>query len=214
MPLTFSATTIVDALCDTVPWPISLLRLDRPDTAPVYAVANVGVGLDAAIVHTIGQIRSSGSGSGGYARWLRPIWDTVSAYRFPPMAVTIDGEHTYRASTCIVQNAFNYGGLFRLSLDARMDSPVSDVMLMTCSSTRDLFRVLWGAFLGRAKRDRQVRFRQAKEIRLRATNPAGVQADGDPAGDTDVTITVLPRAMQLLHVGPPPPPREPTPATP
>lgn len=201
MPLTLTPRAVAEALRAANPWTVDLLRLERPGAKPAYAVANVGVGLDAGIVHAIDGVRAKAAGSGGYVRWIRPIFDAFRSFRFPTMAVTVDERRTFRASSCVIQNAYNYGGLFHLAPDARLDSRQCNVMLLRCRSSRDLFRVMLGAFRKRADRYHDVRFEAGTRVRLQTAERAPVQADGDPAGHTDVTVTLLPGALRLLRVG-------------
>ncbi|MDJ0973891.1 MAG: hypothetical protein QNJ98_05485, partial [Planctomycetota bacterium] len=70
-----------------------------------------------------------------------------------------------------------------------------------CRSSRDLFRVMFGAFRKRAGRYNDVRFESGTQIQLATNQRAPVQADGDPAGHTDLTVTLMPRSLRLLRVG-------------
>lgn len=179
--------------------PVDLLRVNRAGAPPSFALANVGAGLDGAVVHRIARLRAGGAG--GYARWIGPIWTTLR--REPParLLVTVDERVTWLAAGVVVQNARNYGGLFALAADAALDSGALDVMLVRGRTVRDRFRLLARMGLGGLARDRAARFVKARRVRLTARAPVPVQADGDPAGTTDLEVELLPRALTLLHAG-------------
>lgn len=199
MPLSPTAHKIADALIQAEPWTVDVLKLRR-DGVDDFAVANVGVGVDADVVHAIDRLRAIQSGaSGGYVQWVRPIYETLRSYRFPRMSIEIDGNRTYAAASCIVQNAHNYGGLFHLAPDAALDSNALDVLLIRSRSRRDLFRLLFGAWRRDVGNYKDVKLVKASRVRLLASPRSKVQADGDAAGFTDLTIELLPGALTLLR---------------
>jgi diacylglycerol kinase family enzyme len=160
----------------------------------------VGVGVDADVVHAIGDLRSGQrSASGGYLKWVRPIYRTLRGFRFPRMTVEIDGRRTYRASSCIVQNACNYGGLFQLAPDAGLATGTMEALLLRGQSRRDLFKFLFGAWQRRIGAFQDVKIIKAQKVRLHAEPASRVQADGDASGHTDLSIELLPQALTLLR---------------
>ncbi|MDA1194394.1 MAG: diacylglycerol kinase family lipid kinase [Planctomycetota bacterium] len=197
MPLDHQAPALVHALLHAKPWPVDVLRITHPDGTVEHAVANTGVGLDAEVVHAVSRVRAGGAG--GYLRWMRPILDSLSSFRFPPLRVTLDERVTYAAGACIVQNARNYGGVFELAPGAALDSGALDVMLVRTRTHRGLFGILFSALMRRAERNHDVKFVRATHVRLRSATRVPVQADGDPAGWTDVQIEVVPGALTLLR---------------
>lgn len=199
MPLAGAPELRAAALRAAEPWTVDLLALSRPDGTVERAVANVGAGLDAAIVAAVAEARHRQAGRGGYAVWVGPILRTVARYRFPRLLLTVDGERTYAGSAVVVQGARNYGGVFELAPGAALDAGALSVSLLEGRTRRDLLRLLVRAALRRAGRDAHLRTFRARQVTLTADPPALLQADGDPAGTTPVTITLLPRAVRLLR---------------
>lgn len=197
MPLNRSVPDIAKALTAAEPWTVDVLRLVRPDGSTEHAVANTGVGLDAEVVHAVSEARAGMVG--GYARWIGPIARCLARFRFPRLRVTVDDRITYAAGACIVQNARNYGGVFSLSPEARLDSGAMDVMLIRSRTHRSLFGILTSALLRRTAHNHDVKIVASKRVRLCSTTPARVQADGDPAGRTDLTIELVPGVLTLLR---------------
>lgn len=177
------------------PWTVDLLETDRGRTLAV-----AGAGLDAEVVAAVARARRGGLG--GYARWFAPIARTFADYRPPRLVATVDGREV-EGGAVVVQNTRCYGGLFTLSPEARMDDGRLDVVVLVHARRRDCFRLLLGAYTGRLAADRGVRILSGTSVRVRAERPTPVQVDGDPAGTTDFSARVSPRALTLLR----PPPR-------
>lgn len=194
-------TTTPEALADRLqkgrPWTVDLLEIRRAGSAPQRALAAVSIGIDGALVHAVHQARSRSGGLGGYGRWVGPGLAVMRDFAPLPIEVTVDGGPVRTCVCAMVQNTHNYGGLFTLSPDARLDSGQAEVVLMDAAGRRDLVRLVVSAGFGRVHRDKHVKILRGQRIRLRAPAPVAVQADGDPAGHTDLEVRVLPAAMQL-----------------
>lgn len=199
MPLTADASATARALGTAEPFAANLLELVRPDGAREVALANVGAGLDAAIVAAVDRARAQRPGSGGYGAWVGPIVRTLARYRAPRLRVTLNGTHVYESAAAVVQGARAYGGLFRLAPQARLDSSSLHVSLVEARTARDLLRVLTRALLRRAHRDAGLRTFPAHSVLLEADEALPLQADGDAAGTTPVVVRLLPRAVVLLR---------------
>ncbi len=198
MPLSLDTEETAACLFDAKPWQVGLMEMRRGETSKL-AVAAVGVGLDGEIVRTISDLRAE-EGSSGYRQWVRPIWKTLREYRFPKVTVTVDDHRTYVASSCIVQNAHSYGGLFEMSPSAQMGSDVFDITLIRARTHRDLFRVLFGSWTRTVSGYKDVKILSGTNVRIHSPRPLAVQADGDPAGETDIELRYLPDAMEMLRV--------------
>lgn len=199
MPLDRKAAHLAQALRKATPWQVDLIVLKRGAEGEERALANVGAGVDADIVHTISALRASADGAGGYSRWVRPMWRTLCSFSFPRLRVTVDGRRTYAAAACTVQNARNYGGVFELSPDAALDSGGLEVVLLRARTNRDLFRILFASWFRRAPLQNDVQIISGRHVRIESTEPVRLQADGDPAGRTDVELELLPGALTLLR---------------
>jgi diacylglycerol kinase (ATP) len=202
MPLGGEPARIVAALEQAVPWRVDALRVRHADGREETALATVGAGLDADVVHRVARLRRESGGSGGYRRWFRPVADAIRSFSFPVLDATVDDRRLRRGTLVIVQNTLAWGGLFRLSPDARLDSGRLVVTLVKARALRDLVRVGLEALARRVERDRQVRFLPGEHVRIHGARPVPLQADGDPAGWTDVEVRVVPGALTLLRAAP------------
>ena len=201
MALTLEAQDHATALLGASPWTVNALELTHADGQRELAVANVGAGLDAEVVRAVSVERARHHGLGGYAVWVRPILQTLVGYRAPRLRVRIDGARLYEAAAVVVQGARSYGSVFELSPTTTLDAPQLSVALVLGPARRDLFRLLTRALVRRAARDHDLLLLPARELEISAERPLGLQADGDPAGETPVTVRLLPRVLTLLRAG-------------
>ena len=145
------------------------------------------------------RARSASPGSGGYGRWVAQAFGVLIDHHFRSVEASIDGGPTRQAAMVVVQNTLSYGGLFTLSPQARLDSGQLEVVWVHANTMRDLVRLLAHAGFQRMHHDKQVKIERGTHVKIRARHPTAVQADGDPAGTTDIDIRLLPDAMQLLR---------------
>lgn len=197
MPLARDATATAAALDAGVAWPVDVMSFAAQGSPRGRAIANVGVGPDAEIVRTIADLRAGNQGSGGYVHWIRPILDTLRKAKTPALRIELDGRKALRGHACIVQNASNYGGVFALSPTAGLASGALDVVIVRGRTPRDLLAIGIGGLLKRLGGNHLVKIVRADRVRVVAEQPAAVQADGDPAGTTDLEVERLPGALRL-----------------
>jgi diacylglycerol kinase (ATP) len=204
LPLSRDPDVVLRALLAAEPWKVSLLEIARDGAPPEHAVATIGVGLDGEIVRCVAAARARASvpGAGGYRQWVAPLWSTFRGYRFPSVEATLDGTRTYRGAAVITQNSRSYGGLLSLDPEARLDADAFRVVVARTRSRRDLPRFFLGALRGRLTDYHDVLSRPAQEVLIRARVPVAVQADGDPAGTTDLVVRLRPRSLTLLRRAP------------
>lgn len=192
VPLKADAAAHARTALEGAPWRVDLLETDAG-----RSLANVGVGLDAEVVRAVAAARRGGVG--GYARWLGPIAKTFLDYVPPDLHVSVDGGPVVRGGAAVVQNTRNYGGLFTLAADARMDDGRIEVTVLRRASRRNFFLMLLRAYAGRLDRDRGVTILRGASVLIRADAPVPAQTDGDPSGTTPARVRVLPGALTLLR---------------
>lgn len=192
IPLRASAATYAAIALDGSPWIVDLLETDRG-----LSLANVGVGLDAAVVAAVAGARRGGVG--GYGRWLSPIARTFLDYRPPRVDVSMDGGPVVTGGAAIVQNTRNYGGLFTLASDARMDDGRLEVTVLRRAKRRDFFRMLMRAFAGRLDQEHGVTILRGTSVEIGSRAPVPTQSDGDPFGTTPVRVRVVAGALTLVR---------------
>ncbi len=157
-------------------------------------VQMLGIGFDAKVVHHLPVVLKRVFGRGAYAaQTLREL----VGYRFTPIRLRLDGEETQAASV-IVSKGRLYGGRFLLAPAACSARPGFSVVLFDHSGIAAT--LLYGAalplsLLGRAPGVRHVRARQIDFI---GNERVPVQADGDAAGWTPITVTDAPASIAVV----------------
>ncbi len=157
-----------------------------------------GAGLDGEVVKAIAEGRT---GALGFRGWVGPILRSIARYDFPAIRVSADGGPPVPATTVVVCNTANWGGLFSLVPSAAPGDGVLDACLFEGTRRRSLFRYTWGAWRGTLPGHRDVRTVRGRSFRIEADRPVAVEVDGDPFGTTPLEVRVLPGAARVLVPG-------------
>ncbi len=163
-----------------------------------YFMLWVGIGLDAAIQHAIEtEARPAKRRFGQWAyAWAaaRPILRS----RGTPARLVLDGRRRReRVMTVIITNIQMYASVL-LAPDAKADDGWLDVCVFEGYSWLDGARHIAQLAFGRHLADPQVKFYRAREISVDTGAVWHVHYDGDPLGETPVTISAAPRALTVL----------------
>jgi YegS/Rv2252/BmrU family lipid kinase len=123
----------------------------------------------------------------------------LAAWQPASFAMTLDGEPLsttgYSVAAC---NSGRYGGGMQLAPDASLDDGLLDIVMIGLHSKRTFLTMLPKVFRGAHVRHPAVRVLRGRELRVDADRPFEVYADGDPIGETPVTIRVVPHALRVL----------------
>jgi len=127
----------------------------------------------------------------------------LAAWKPARFDLRLDGEpiaHSgYSVAAC---NSGYYGGGMHIAPDASLDDGLLDVVLIAAHSKRGFLRNLPRAFSGAHLEHPAVRVLRGRELHVAADRPFTVYADGDPVGDTPLTIRVVPHALRVLVPAP------------
>jgi YegS/Rv2252/BmrU family lipid kinase len=154
------------------------------------------VGFDAEVIHLAHARRS-----GRIRRWFYaiPIAIAWARYAYPTVNVQIDGApESQQACLVLVANLSRYALGLPITPHASGHDGVLDVCLFTCPGrwrlVRDLLAVLQGAHF----HQKHVVMRQAKRVVISGTDGVPVQIDGDPGGQTPMTMEVDAAAIEVF----------------
>ena len=164
-----------------------------------YWLLWTGAGLDSYIVQHV-EPRSKLSkrlGPVGYAVQAIPLMP-----RFPPMAatVTVDGR-TYTGDFLMVllTNCRRYaGGEVLLNPWGKLDDGAFELFLFRGHGSLKALGYLWQVWRGEHEGNGQIERISARQVTLETERTIPVHTDGDPAGKTPFTCTIVPRALRLL----------------
>ncbi|QDV52880.1 diacylglycerol/lipid kinase family protein [Gimesia fumaroli] len=154
------------------------------------------IGFDAAVVETLTRNRT---GNITHLSYLKPIWNTLCAYPFKPLQITIDGEaEEITAYHAIVVNIPAYGLNLNFAPTANDHDGLLDLIVLRkkgiWSMLKYVFRIIRGTHLD----SRSVQKRQARQIRIQSAEPVPIQTDGDACGSTPAEIKIMPSAGRFI----------------
>lgn len=152
-----------------------------------------GIGIDGAIVSGVRLSEKKRYGKGAYLlSALRRLADWDSS-----LLTVSDGKMSLQCHTVIVANAAHYGGSFVTAPQASIFAPQLHVIpLTTDSRKRFLSFALRMALTGKAPTDGSEWTIETGEISVVGTKHA--QIDGDPFGNGDMRIKVLPDFIEMI----------------
>lgn len=158
-----------------------------------------GLGLDATVAHNM-EPRERATKRLGVLPYL--VAGVMVAFEFYGVRTTVvvDGKKVVRGRSLfiLISNAQLYGGLLRITPDARLDDGLLDIAIFNGVGPMYTLRHLFSILGGRHLRDPSVKFLRAKRVMVDCARPWPVQVDGDPIGTTPMTFQVIPRALRVL----------------
>jgi diacylglycerol kinase (ATP) len=103
-----------------------------------------------------------------------------------------------RSLFILISNAQLYGGLLRITPEARLNDGLLDVVIFNGVGPRYTLGHMLRVLGGRHLQDPSVKFLRARRVMVDCARPWPVHLDGDPIGATPMTFQVVPRALQVL----------------
>jgi YegS/Rv2252/BmrU family lipid kinase len=123
----------------------------------------------------------------------------LAAWKPAGFTVDVDGERVaFRGWSVAAANSRAFGGGMLLAPDARLDDGALDVVTIEDISKWEYLRTAPRVFNGTHVRNPAVRVLRGAEVRVESDRPFVVYADGDPIGETPITLRALPGALQVL----------------
>lgn len=123
----------------------------------------------------------------------------LAAWRPARFDLRLDGAPLqFTGYSVAAANSPYYGGGMLLAPDAQLDDGLFDVVLTGHMPKRRFLLALPRVFKGRHVREPSYRMIRAREIVVDADRPFVLYADGDPIGETPVTIRLVAAALRVL----------------
>jgi YegS/Rv2252/BmrU family lipid kinase len=123
----------------------------------------------------------------------------LAAWKHASFTVEVDGERvSFSGWSVAAANSKAYGGGMLLAPDARLDDGALDVVLISDIGKWAYVRTAPSVFKGTHVRNPAVRVLRGAEVRVESDRPFVVYADGDPIGETPITLRAAPGALQVL----------------
>jgi YegS/Rv2252/BmrU family lipid kinase len=140
------------------------------------------------------------------ARWVKgnlvylyAALRALAAWKPARFEVTLDGERReFSGYAVAAANNKAYGGGMYLAPDADLDDGKLDVVWTSNVSKLHFLANLPKVFKGRHVDNPEVTVLRGSEVEIAADRPFAVYADGDHIADLPATISVLPRALDVI----------------
>jgi YegS/Rv2252/BmrU family lipid kinase len=124
----------------------------------------------------------------------------LAGWRPASFTVTVDdaNPHTLIGYTVAVANSGLYGGGMRLAPDARLDDGRLDLVIISDMPRLRFLAVLPTVFKGKHVNRPEFEVSRVTRVRIAASRPFTLYADGDPIAELPAEIEVLPAAVQAI----------------
>ncbi len=181
-----------------IPRRIDLGRLEFGDTVRYFAVA-CGAGYDAQVMAGTTGLAKRRWGMGAYAAWVVKTVGRVQPTRY---RLEIDGRSVeVDAATVLVANCNEIvPPLLKLGHGVSFDDGTLDIVVLNASGLWQAASVVW-QLLRRTPDSREVKRFRARQVRIEADHKLPVQLDGEAAGETPFTVSVIPGGLSVVVPG-------------
>jgi YegS/Rv2252/BmrU family lipid kinase len=124
----------------------------------------------------------------------------LPAWRAAGFSVAIDGEapRRFEGYSVAAANSRQFGGGMRLAPDASLTDGLLDVVIIEDMTKLRFLRLAPTVFGGRHLRYREVSVLRGREVRIEATQPFTLYADGEAIAELPVSVRVLPGAVRMI----------------
>jgi YegS/Rv2252/BmrU family lipid kinase len=163
-----------------------------------YFLLFAGLGFDAQVAHDM-EPRERATKRLGLLPYL--VAATMAAVEFYGVRTTVVVDSKVikgRSLFILISNAQLYGGVLRITPEAKLDDGWLDVVIFNGVGPTYTLRHLYSILGGRHLHDPSVKFMRARRVMVDCARPWPVQIDGDPLGTTPMTFQVIPRALRVL----------------
>jgi YegS/Rv2252/BmrU family lipid kinase len=169
------------------------IDLGEANGAPFLGIASLGFDSEA---NTAANAAPRALGRGIY---VYGALHAVARWKPAEFEVEIDGgPDRFEGWSVICANTSVYGAGMFVAPDARIDDGLLDVVLIRKTSRRRFLTSFPKVFKGQHVHDDNVSVQRAREVRISASRPFAVFADGDPIADLPVVVRALPAAVRVL----------------
>jgi diacylglycerol kinase (ATP) len=156
-----------------------------------------GVGMDAAVVHTLAAVRRGPIRKTSY---ILPTLRTLATFEYPPVTVTVDGTTICQKlpASVYIANVREYGTGVAWCPGARSDDAMLDVTVIPGGSIYASTMAFLYAAAGELAEVEGAILMRGRRVRVETPLPSPVQIDGDAAGFTPLDVCLLDRRLTFI----------------
>lgn len=130
---------------------------------------------------------------------LATLWQTIKLKKHP-ITVTLDGQKSQEELVMLeVANSRYTGTSFLIAPDAQIDDGLLDVIMLKKISRPKILRLFPTIYSGKHVHYKEIETHQVKSITIETEQAMPLMPDGEFIGETPVTISCIPKALQLLQ---------------
>jgi len=158
-----------------------------------------GVGIDSTVAAQVEPRTRTAKQLGGILTYLVAGFSIARDFSGVRSTIVIDGR-TIRTMMLlvVVSNIQLYGGVVKMTPEARLDDGLLDVRIFKGMGPAWIFRHVAGVFTRRHLRNPMVAHYQGRRVTIYTAEPFPVQLDGEPVGTTPISAEVVPRSLRVL----------------
>jgi YegS/Rv2252/BmrU family lipid kinase len=170
------------------------LDLGQAGDTPYIGIASLGFDSDA------NRIANEAPARLGQLVYVYGALRALAAWKPADFTIEVDGKRVqFTGWGVAMANSKAYGGGMFVAPDAEFDDGALDIVRLENTSKAHFLRsVMPKVFKGEHVHDPSVHVLRGTVVRVEASRPFVVQADGDPVGELPMTFRVLPGAVQVL----------------
>ncbi|MBA2116009.1 diacylglycerol/lipid kinase family protein [Bremerella alba] len=175
-------------------------RLDAGQFGDRTFMLMLSAGLEAEVVHRVHQRRN---GHLTKFHYVRPAFEMFAKYEYPQLELDIELEDGSRTQTqgywAFAFNVPRYALGFEMTPDAVPDDGLLDICVLTQSGFGSTASYITSLLSGTIAHRSDVKRFKARSAEIRCqSGPVPLQTDGDPAGFTDIRLSVRPNYLPLI----------------
>ena len=183
-----------------------VVRLDTGRCNDRTFLLMLSAGFEAEVVHQVHQRRQGHLSKFDY---VLPTFRNMSSYAYPSIELDVeqeDGTHVQTEGTwAFVFNVPRYALGTQLAPQAQPNDGLLDVCVLKKKGLLATATYITALLAGRISLRRDLQYFRARSLKIHTPGgPLPIQTDGDPAGQTDATISVQPNHLPLIVPAPGP----------
>jgi diacylglycerol kinase (ATP) len=158
-----------------------------------------GVGIDSTVAAQVEPRTRTAKQLGGILTYLVAGFSIARDFSGVRSTIVVD-DRTIRTMILlvVVSNIQLYGGVVKMTPEARLDDGLLDVRIFKGMGLAWIFRHVAGVFTRRHLRNPMVSHYQGRRVTIYTAEPFPVQLDGEPVGTTPISLEVVPRSLRVL----------------
>ncbi len=174
----------------------SIQYSDKGKPSQRFFVNSAGIGIDAAVVAATEKLPKY---FGGTIPYLVGLVRTFIGYRNKQVFFSIGAgaEEKARVLSMVIANGRYFGGGMQIAPEARVDDALFDIVIIKDFSKIELIKNISKVYKGTHLSHPKIRLEKDKSITIRSTDKFLLHADGEVLGEGPVTLSLLPRALNL-----------------